>query len=80
MPLIKKILLIPIYILSFFIFLFLKISKPFLQIRFGQISSSRIGHFLINTELYLMGLKEKKEKNFFFDIIYTEENISNYMF
>ena len=77
MPLIKKILLIPIYILSFFIFLFLKISKPFLQIRFGQISSSRIGHFLINTELYLMGLKEKKEKNFFFDIIYTEENISN---
>ena len=24
-----------------------------------------------------MGLKEKKEKNFFFYIIYTEENISN---
>ena len=24
-----------------------------------------------------MGLKEKKKKNFFFDIIYTEENISN---
>ena len=57
---IKKLLLIPIYLISFFIFIFIKILKPILQIRFGQISSSRIGHFLINTELYLQNIKKKK--------------------
>ena len=75
MRLIKNLILIPIYILSFLIFIVLKIIRPFIKVRFGQIKSSRIGHFLINTELYLLG-KKINNKNFY-DIIYFDEYVSN---
>ena len=63
MPLIKKsikyLLLIPIYFFSFLLVVIIKILKPIISIRFGQISSSRVGHLVINTELYLLNIKKK---------------------
>ena len=36
------------------ILLFIKLLNKFVIIRFGQLNSSRIGHFSIETELYLI--------------------------
>ena len=38
---------------SLIILLILKLISPILLIRFGLLHSDRIGHFLINTELFL---------------------------
>ena len=38
---------------SLIILLILKLLSPILLIRFGLLHSDRIGHFLINTELFL---------------------------
>ena len=71
----KILILIPIYLFSFIIFIILKSIRPIIKVRFGQVKSSRIGHFLINTELYLLG-KKMSNKNFY-DIIYFDEIVSN---
>jgi len=39
--------------LSFFIVLFTRLVRPIVLIRFGRLVHPRIGHFAMNTELYL---------------------------
>ena len=46
---------------SLIILLILKLLSPILLIRFGLLHSDRIGHFLINTELFFC--EEIKTKN-----------------
>jgi putative glycosyltransferase (TIGR04372 family) len=82
----KKIttLIFYLYIYFFFflfiiIFLFTKLLNKFLIIRFGILNSSRIGHFSIETELYL--IKKKKFsylKRKVIDIFCIEDFVCNY--
>ena len=59
--------------ISLFILIIIIICKPFILIRVGLIPSSRIHHFAVNTELYLLKKKIKKS----LDIFYCENHISN---
>ena len=43
----------PSYVLALLVVLVLRIIRPWLLVRFGGLISSRIGHFTVNTELYL---------------------------
>ena len=58
--------------------LLVRLMRPFLIIRFGQLASRRLGHFAANTELYLckrdLGLYDRRT----FDIFYHTYPISNY--
>ncbi len=62
------------------IFLIIILISPYILIRFGIIHTSRIGHFVGNTELFLLESKEEtnikkfKEINFFI----TDGRVSNY--
>ena len=61
------------------ILLFIKLLNKFVIIRFGQLNSSRIGHFSIETELYL--IKKKKLsylKRKVIDVFCTQDFICNY--
>ena len=58
--LIKKILNTFLILIALPTLFFLILIKPFINIRFGIIRSSRVGHFLANTTLYLC---EKKIEN-----------------
>ena len=46
-------LLITLFIAPFFILLFFFL-KPFIQIRVGLLHCDRLGHFTVNTELYIL--------------------------
>ena len=59
--------------ISIIFLLIIIISKPFIIIRIGELPSSRIHHFAVNTELFLL---KKKNKNTL-DIFYCENHISN---
>ena len=73
------ILSIPIYLISFISLIVIYIIGPSYLIRFGNLNSSRLGHFVANTELYLCE-KEKKinlPKQRFIDLFFFQK-ISNY--
>lgn len=55
-----------------------RLLRPVILIRFGQLWSSRIGHFAINTELYLCqrDLEDTRERTL--DLFYHTPIISNY--
>lgn len=55
----NKILLLTIP-LSFPFLIFLIIIYPFFKIKVGFLRSDRIGHFTLNTELYLLEKKKKR--------------------
>lgn len=59
--------------ISIIFLLIILISKPFIIIRIGELPSSRIHHFAVNTELFLLKKKNKKT----LDIFYCENHISN---
>jgi len=74
-----------VFIIISLIFLpFFLILKKYLNIRIHEIVTSRIGHLMLNSELYLCKLQFKKEKNNkikTLDIFYNTEKISNsYLF
>ena len=48
--------------ISFFVLLILKLLSPIILIRFGLLHSDRIGHFLINTELFFCEQFTKRKK------------------
>ena len=48
-----KLFKLPLYILAIPAVLILRIIRPWLLVRLGKMINSRIGHFAINTELYL---------------------------
>ena len=51
--------------------LVIRIIRPFILIRFGQLPSSRIGHYAANTEMYMcehdVGIQPQKAKDYFFN-------------
>ena len=54
-----------------------RIIKPFVVIRFGQLVSSRIGHFALNTELYLCYQEKYRKSTKNCDFLYLQYPISN---
>tara|TARA_Y100001970_G_scaffold53704_1_gene68085 strand:- start:24767 stop:26071 length:1305 start_codon:yes stop_codon:yes gene_type:complete len=71
----KIIFLLPLYVPSTLFFLIIYLLKPLILIRFVNLQSSRIGHFLANTELFLCE-KEfgiNKSKNLIIDIFFFKD-------
>jgi len=68
-----------LFILSLPFFILVKLIKPIFLIRFREIPSERIGHFAIETELYLCEKNNKLRKNTktHIDIFFVGKNISN---
>ena len=50
--LIKILLLVPVYLCSIPTLIIIRLISPWYLVRFGNLVSSRIGHFAANTELY----------------------------
>ena len=61
--------------ISIIFLLLMFVIRPFIVIRIGIIPSSRIHHFAVNTELFLLKNKNKNKKTI--DIFYCENFISN---
>ena len=60
---------------SLIILLILKLLSPILLIRFGLLHSDRIGHFLINTELFFCEeIKKPKTRNII-DILFSYSSL-----
>ena len=76
--LIKISLLIPVYLCSIPILIIIRLISPWYLIRFGSITSGRIGHFSANTELYCCEIESgiKKPKQSYLDLFYYGD-ISN---
>jgi len=55
-----------------------RLLRPFILVRFGQIASSRIGHFAWNTELYLCERDAAKPTIKTIDLFYYNASICNY--
>ncbi len=70
---------LPIFIFSIPIILLIRFIRPWFLVRFGEIRSSRIGHFAGNVELYLCerdaGINKPSQQNI--DIFYFSENVCN---
>jgi putative glycosyltransferase (TIGR04372 family) len=69
-----------IYFCVFLIVIIIRIIRPFILIRYGNLFSYRIGHFAGNTELYLCekDAKINKPQKYTLDFFYLENPISNY--
>ena len=67
------------YFLSILILLIVYSISPIITFRFGHLSSSRLGHFIGNTELYMCEKKAGIDvpRNFFLDIFFLHD-ISNF--
>ena len=77
---IKIIIFSPYFLIVLFFLLIIYLIKPLILIRFGNLSSSRLGHFAADTELYLCELdagvnipKEKFKDFFYFDDVSNEQ-------
>lgn len=57
------------------IFLIIRLISNFFLIRFGKIPSRRIGHFIIDTNLYLCNLRKNPKNSI--DLFYLEKPVSN---
>jgi len=66
--------------ISFFVLLILKLLSPIILIRFGLLHSDRIGHFLINTELFFCEQFTKRKTKNSLDIFYFPTEPCNYQF
>ena len=69
-----------IYIFATLIVIIIRLFKPIVLIRYGNLFSNRIGHFAGNTELYLCekGARINTPQKFTLDLFYIEKPISNY--
>jgi putative glycosyltransferase (TIGR04372 family) len=61
--------------ISIIFLLLMAVVRPFIVVRIGNLPSSRIHHFAVNTELFLLKDKNKNKKTI--DIFYCENFISN---
>jgi putative glycosyltransferase (TIGR04372 family) len=70
---------IPKYFFAFLINIIIRLIRPWILIRMGELQSTRIGHFCANTELYLCKLDKglNKPKIPYVDIFYMTEPICN---
>jgi putative glycosyltransferase (TIGR04372 family) len=77
--LIYLILQSPIYLISFPIVIIIRLIRPWFLIRWGELTSSRIGHFSINVELYCCeqeaGINVPSQK--YLDLFYLKKIICN---
>ena len=77
--LIYLLLQIPIYLLSIPLIIILRLIKSWYLIRWGELISSRIGHFCINTELYCckrdVGINSPSQK--YLDLFYMRKYVCN---
>lgn len=70
-------------ILAFFFFIFIKLISPFILIRFSNIISTRLGHFLEDVDIYLSCKKKKlnnsdlKKYRNSIDIFYFRSKVCN---
>lgn len=76
----KKIVSLIIYFFAILIVIIIRIIKPIILIRYGNLFSNRIGHFAGNTELYLCekDARINTPQKFNLDLFYIEKPISNY--
>ena len=67
------------YLFALFFLIIVRILSPFFLIRWFCLISSRVGHYLINTELYNCLKNEKLflPKKKYFDIFYNRPKVSN---
>lgn len=72
---------VPIYLVSFFFVLVIRIISPIVKIRIQRIISQRIGHFIAETELYLCEKSLQKKNNktqidlFYYDLFASNKKI-----
>ena len=59
--------------ISIIFLLLMAVVRPFIVVRIGNLPSSRIHHFAVNTELFLLKDKNKNKKTI--DIFYCENFI-----
>lgn len=62
------------------IFLLLIIIRPIILIRFGLLHSDRIGHFIINTEIFFCEKRLNEDKRNVLDLFYFPTKPCNYQF
>jgi putative glycosyltransferase (TIGR04372 family) len=76
----KKIVSLIIYFFAILIIIVIRLIKPIILIRYGNLFSNRIGHFAGNTELYLCekDARINTPQKFTLDLFYIEKPISNY--
>jgi len=60
------------------VIIIVRLLRPLITIRFGQLHGERIGHFAANTELYLCARDAGKYDKKTYDIFYISFPISNY--
>ena len=69
----------PLYIFAVSAVVVIRMIKPFLLVRWGSLISSRIGHFVANTEMYLCereaGINVPRQRHV--DLFYMERSICN---
>tara|TARA_Y100000294_G_scaffold158008_1_gene159974 strand:- start:183 stop:1493 length:1311 start_codon:yes stop_codon:yes gene_type:complete len=69
----------PVYLLSIPLIVILRLIKSWYLIRWGELISSRIGHFIINTELYCCkrdaGINSPSQK--YLDLFYLRKYVCN---
>ena len=73
---------IPIYILSLFFFILIKLISPLLLIRVGRFRTAKLGHLSEEFEIYLCEkkLKINVPKKKYLDIFFKESSICNYFY
>jgi len=76
---IRKFKYIPYIFIGLPLLIFIRAISPFFLIRFGNLVSTRIGHFVGNTEMYLCerdaGINVPKQK--YLDIFYMDDPVCN---
>ena len=73
----RKALKLPAFGLALLPALLVRVLRPFVLIRFRRLVSTRIGHFAVNTEIYLCERDAGMHGNRTMDIFYHDSPISN---
>ena len=71
---------LPLFPISFFIFILILLVSPIIKIRIGTLPTTRVAHFAVNVDLYL-SYKKYFQKKKTLDIFFQERFVSNeYLF
>ena len=76
-----EIISLPIYFLALFILIIIYLLQPYYLIRFGNLSSSRLGHLAADTELYFCEKEAKINipKQKYLDLFFCRKASNNYL-
>jgi putative glycosyltransferase (TIGR04372 family) len=76
----QTLLKLPVYVLALLAVMMFRLIRPWFLVRWGCLISSRIGHFVANTEMYLCersaGINVPRQRHV--DIFYMERSICNH--